>query len=104
MSKAVFSPLDLDAYQLDDVVTYVLGDSPEDVIGHIKQAVSAFGWIWELSKLAEGFTKSGEAERATRMLEIMSHIACDYQQYLGGEATQAEAKTVAAMKQGGAHE
>lgn len=101
MSKAVFSPLDLDVYQLNDVITYVLGDSPEDVVGHIKQAVSAFGWIWELSKLAEGFTKSGEAERATRLLEVISHLVCDHRRYLGAVVEQATTTTAAAMQQGG---
>lgn len=104
MSEAVFSPLDLDTYQLDDVINYVLGDSPEDVIGHIKQAVSAFGWVWELSKLAEGFTQSGDTERATCMLGIISHLACDHKHYLGAVAEQAATTTAAAMKKGGAHE
>lgn len=101
MAKSAFSPRGLTPDELDDVVTHVLGDGPEDVAGHLKQAADMFEWIDLLSELAGNFAGTGGTGKAKVLTEIIRYLSQDHINYLSGVAEQMEAKTKAAMDQDG---
>ncbi|MFV0284445.1 MAG: hypothetical protein ACK5JE_11735 [Castellaniella sp.] len=100
MAKNTFSPRDLTPYELDDVVTHVLGDGPEDVAGHLKQAADMFEWLDLLSELVGNFAGTGDTHKARKLTEIIRYLSQDHINYLSAVAEQMEAKTKAAMKGG----
>ncbi|CAM5188360.1 hypothetical protein CDEN61S_01660 [Castellaniella denitrificans] len=100
MAKSAFSPRGLTPNELDDVVTHVLGDGPEDVAGHLKQAADMFEWLDLLSELVGNFAGTGDTYKARTLAAIIRHLSQDHINYLSGVAERMEAKTKTAMEGG----
>lgn len=100
MNSPAFSPRGLMPNELDEVVTYCLGDCAEDVASHIKQAADVFEWIDVLSGLICKFAETGNSLKAKTLAEIIRYLAQDHFNYLDGVAERMEATTKAAMEGG----